>query len=136
MLGVGGVEDDGLCGLPSLVGQTADSGVVALAGQWTSHRVLRVLVGPGLVGEQETQQREDRVLTILVTVEPASALRPALLPAHGGGGHVGDGVDDVGVQHSLVLTLTPLVTAGVLRYTVLTSVDCVTATEEDTQSLR
>ena len=74
---------------------------VCLAGQRTGHRVLRVLVGPGLVGEEETQQREDRVETVVVTVEPAPSLRLALLPAHSGGRHVGDGVDDFGVQHSL-----------------------------------
>ena len=98
--------------------------------------MLRVLVGPGLVGEEETQQREDRVETVVVTVEPAPSLRLALLPAHSGGRHVGDGVDDVGVQHSLVLTLTALVAAGVLRHAVLASVDYVTASEQDTLRLR
>ena len=76
------------------------------------------------------------MLGVIVTVEPAPCLLPALLPAHGGGGHVGDGVDDVGVQHSLVLTLTTLVAAGVLRHTVITGIDCVATTEQDTESLR
>ena len=135
MLGVGGVEDDGLCDL-SLEGETAERGVVALAGQRPRHPVLTVLVGPSLVGEQEAQQREDRVLAVVVTVEPAASLLLALLPAHSGGQHVGDGVDDVGVQHSLVMTLAALVAAGVLGHAVLTGVDCVAATEHQTQILR